>query len=194
MRRILLAGAIIGFCSAAAAAPLPAPTGAPCRSQAQGRVLDFWVGDWKVVDAKDGSLAGTNLVERVLEGCAVIENWHGVTPHDDGKSLFTYDARRHTWDQVWVTEDTSRAGGLKHKTMTGVLYANAVRFQGAIDRGKGVVILDRTTLTPWLDGRVRQTIEWSMDKGKTWKTVFDAFYIRKGAKPDRRNAPGGDPH
>jgi hypothetical protein len=59
---------------------------------------------------------------------------------------------------------------------------------------QGVIAIDRTTLTPWLDGRVRQTIEWSKDSGKTWKTVFDAFYIRKGAKPDLGNSPSGDPH
>ena len=100
--------------------------------------------------------------------------------------------RRHVWEQVWVTQDTSRAGGLKHKTMTGILYANAVRFQGAITTPKGIV-LDRTTLTPWRDGRVRQAIEWSKDSGKTWKTVFDAFYIH-AANSHQAFGPAGDPH
>jgi hypothetical protein len=195
MRRILWGVAIFAALGGAAlAGTLPTPHGTPCRSQMQGRALDFWVGDWKVVNAKDGLLAGTNLVERVLDGCAVIENWHGVTAGDDGKSLFTYDARNHIWEQTWVTQDTSRPGGLKHKKMTGILYANAVRFQGTIAVRKGVTLIDRTTLTPWLDGRVRQTIEWSKDGGKTWKAVFDAFYVRKGAKPDLGNSPSGDPH
>jgi hypothetical protein len=108
--------------------------------------------------------------------------------------MFTYDARRHTWDQVWVTEDTSRPGGLKHKTMIALNYANVPVFQGTIDAGKKGRTVDRTSLTPYTDGRVRQKIEWSKDNGKTWKTVFDAFYIRKNAKIDPGNAATGDPH
>jgi len=174
------------------ATTLPPPTSQPCRSQVQGRALDFWVGDWNVVNVADGTPAGENRIARLLDGCAITETWHGVDKGDDGMSLFTYDARRHVWDQVWVTQDTSRTGGLKHKTMIDILYANAVRFQGTMVTPKGDVI-DRTTLTPWRDGRVRQTIEWSKDSGKTWKAVFDAFYIRKGL-PISGESPGADPH
>ncbi len=190
---LLLTGLMFGL-SAVAAAPdtLPAPSGTPCRSQNMGLVLDFWVGDWKVVNAKDGTAAGTNLVERVLDGCAVIENWHGVDAGDDGKSLFTYDARRQTGEQVWVTQDTTRAGGLKHKKLLGLFYGNIVKFQGSVVGAKGKGILDRTTLIPLTDGRVRQTIEWSRDGGKQWQTVFDAYYNRKD-RPDLGNKPGGDP-
>jgi hypothetical protein len=171
---------------------LPLPVSMPCREQPRGRALDFWVGEWKVMNAADGTPAGENRIERLLDGCAITEKWHGVDKGDDGMSLFTYDARRHSWDQVWVTQDTLRPGGLKHKTMMGVLYANAVRFQGAIAAPKGQV-LDRTTLTPWRDGRVRQTIEWSKDGGKAWRVVFDAFYVRKG-HPNPSASPADDPH
>jgi len=195
MRRIFGAGAMLCALAAVALADtLPPPKGAPCRVGRWATALNFWIGDWKVVNASDGSPAGTNLVERVLDGCAVIENWHGVERGDDGKSMFTYDARRHTWDQVWVTEDTSRPGGLKHKTMIALNYANVPVFQGTIDAGKKGRTVDRTSLTPYTDGRVRQKIEWSKDNGKTWKTVFDAFYIRKNAKIDPGNAATGDPH
>jgi hypothetical protein len=183
---------VLSFVSSAHADRLPPPVSKPCRDQAQGRALDFWIGDWKVVNVTDGTPAGENRIARLLDGCAITETWHGVDKGDDGMSLFTYDARRHLWDQVWVTQDTSRAGGLKHKTMTGILYANAVRFQGTIAAPKGDVI-DRTTLTPWRDGRVRQTIEWSKDSGKTWKAVFDAFYVRKGM-PYSKLSPDADPH
>jgi hypothetical protein len=178
MRNMLLLAIVLAAPFAAAADTLPAPTSQPCREQAMGRALDFWIGDWTVTNI-DGSKAGTNRIERMLDGCAVTESWHGVDAGDDGMSLFTYDARRHNWDQVWVTQDTSRPGGIKHKTMTGVLHAGAVRFEGTIDTAKGAIV-DRTTLTPWLGARVRQTIAWSKDGGRTWKTVFDAFYNRKG--------------
>jgi hypothetical protein len=192
MKRIYLAGALIAAAPSCAVAAISAPARMPCREQYRGHALDFWLGDWRVVNASDGTPAGENRIERRLDGCAITETWHGADKGDDGMSLFTYDVRRHTWDQVWVTQDTSRPGGLKHKTMTGILYANAVRFQGAIATPKGTV-LDRTTLTPWRDGRVRQTIEWSKDGGKVWKVVFDAFYIRNGA-PNPGASTAGDPH
>jgi hypothetical protein len=43
-------------------------------------------------------------------------------------------------------------------------------------------VLDRTTLTPLADGRVRQVIERSSDGGTTWTTGFDAMYVRAGTK------------
>ena len=95
----------------------------------------------------------------------------------EGKSLFAYDAAAKRWEQVWVTADTSRPGGLKHKILTETLADGAVRFQGTLATKNGAV-LDRTTLTPLKDGRVRQTIEWSRDGGATWATQFDAFYLR----------------
>jgi hypothetical protein len=191
MRKTWIVVAALAAPQLAQATPLPAPISQPCREQAMGRALDFWVGDWNVVNV-DGSKAGENRIERILDGCAVIEHWHGIDKGDDGMSLFSYDAARHVWEQVWVTEDTSRPGGLKHKKLTGVLYANALRFEGQIVLDNGKIILDRTTLTPWLDGRVRQTIEDSKDGGKSWKTAFDAFYNRKGAL-DLGARPGGDP-
>ncbi|HEY2069847.1 MAG TPA: hypothetical protein VGG48_09860 [Rhizomicrobium sp.] len=175
MRKFLLLLLLLPF--AGQAATLPAPTSTPCRDQKLGRALDFWIGDWTVTNA-DGSKAGENRIERLLDGCAVIEHWHGVDKGDDGLSLFTYDAVRHGWDQTWVTQDTSRPGGLKHKRLTLILHAGAARFEGTIVTPKGPLI-DQTTLAPLDDGRVRQTIAWSRDNGRTWKTVFDAFYARK---------------
>jgi hypothetical protein len=192
VRKAWIAALVLAAPHMAAAASLPAPTSQPCREQATGRALDFWVGDWTVTNA-DGTRAGQNRIERILDGCAIIEHWHGVDAGDDGMSLFSYDAARHIWEQVWVSEDTSRQGGLKHQKLTVILYANALRFEGQIVLRNGKTILERTTLTPWLDGRVRQTIEESKDGGKIWKIAFDAYYNRKGA-PDLGARPGGDPH
>ncbi|HTQ13632.1 MAG TPA: hypothetical protein VMH86_07135 [Rhizomicrobium sp.] len=162
--------------AAACADTLPAPRGMPCR-QGNGAALDFWIGDWAVTDP-DGTKAGENRVERLLDGCAVIEHWHGAGAGDDGMSLFSYDARRGTWEQTWVTPDTARPGGLKHKTMIARRADGSVVFQGTIVTQTGA-LLDRTTLSPVSPGHVRQLIEWSRDGGRSWKTVFDGRYARQ---------------
>jgi hypothetical protein len=151
---------------------------APCRAEPRGHALDFWVGSWKVVDAKNGSLQGTDKVDSALDGCLVIENWHGADADDDGKSFFAFDAKSHQWDQIWVTQDTSRPGGLKYKRLVATFADGGTRFQGDLDLPDGLILLDRTTLTPMPDGRVHQLIEISKDGGTTWMTNFDAIYVK----------------
>jgi hypothetical protein len=57
--------------------------------------------------------------------------------------------------------------------------AGSIRFQGVIPLKAGGKLLDRTTLTPLPDSRVRQVIEQSRDGGVTWQTGYDAYYVRK---------------
>jgi hypothetical protein len=149
----------------------------PC-DQKRAHVLDFWFGDWKVTDAKDGSFQGHDLVQSVLSGCAVIENWKGVNAGDEGKSLFVFDAAHGSWEQIWVTLDTSRPGGLKHKRLIEITPEGGTRFQGEITLPDGRIVLDRTTLSPMKNGRVHQVIENSKDGGDNWITGFDAYYSR----------------
>lgn len=130
-------------------------------------VLDFWLGRWSV-RAKGGEHAGTDHVERVLGGFAVIEHWRSVTG-EEGKSLFYFDRSAGTWKQVWVID-----GYVKEKSL--VLAEPArVRFQG-VAYADGAAFPDRTTLTALPDGGVEQLIEHSLDGGATWKTSFDAVY------------------
>jgi len=155
-------------------------TATPCRDAPNGKALDFWIGNWTVVAVGDSSPQGTSKIERVLDGCAVIENWQGASPGDDGKSLFSFDVRLGLWDQVWVTQDTSRPGGIKNKRMVATYPDGGVRFQGTVFVAPGRTMQDRTTLTPLPDGRVRQTIEISRDGGTAWSVGFDAYYVRTG--------------
>jgi hypothetical protein len=157
--------------------PAAAAASEPCRDAPNGKALDFWIGDWTVTAVADGAFQGTSRIESVLGGCAVIENWH--EDGGEGKSLFAFDARSGLWNQTWVTEDTSRPGGLKTKALIAAGPGGDVRFQGTIFVAPGVTVLDRTTLTPLKDGRVRQTIEISRDGGTTWKANFDAYYTHK---------------
>jgi len=62
--------------------------------------------------------------------------------------------------------------------LIGVADDGAVRFQGEIRQENGALILDRTTLFPLAEGRVRQLIEQSVDGGENWQTIFDALYLQ----------------
>ena len=65
---------------------------AKCASDSAFHALDFWIGDWTVVDST-GAHLGTNRIEKILEGCAVTETWR--EPESEGRSLFYYvPARR----------------------------------------------------------------------------------------------------
>ena len=147
-----------------------------CRDDSAYAELDFWVGNWDVFvgDAK----VGENRIEKILNECAVLESWTGA---DGGKgmSLFYYQKATGDWNQVWVTQNANRPGGLKEKKLVARPGKGAVRFQGSIPLEGGGSYLDRTTLKPLPDGRVQQVIEISSDQGKTWKVTFDAIYVRR---------------
>ncbi len=168
---ILLLWGILGL------AVLPARAQRPCDEDPGFQKLDFWVGTWEVVTAQ-GQRAGDNRIEKILDGCALVEHWTGAGG-SQGWSLFYYNAVTDRWKQVWVTQRATARGGLKEKVLVEERADGSLRFQGEIPVEGGGSYLDRTTLTPLADGRVRQLIEWSADGGTTWNTSFDAFYVRK---------------
>jgi len=148
----------------------------PCADAAGFQKMDFWVGSWRVVGA-GGEQAGINRIEKILNGCALLEHWTSAGG-SEGKSLFYYNAATDQWKQVWVTGNATAPGGLKEKTLIEEHADGSLRFQGEIPVPGGGSYLDRTTLTPLPDGRVRQVIESSIDDGQTWNTAFDAYYVR----------------
>jgi hypothetical protein len=150
------------------------PTPHPCAGAPDYHKLDFWVGTWDVYDNHDGTLNGTDVVEKIVGGCAIMENWREADGTGEGKSLFDYQRTKKQWKQVWVTD----AGPIKEKHLIEELQDRGVRFQGEIPHPDGKSHLDRTTLTPLPGGRVHQVIEISCDTGKTWETGFDAEYRR----------------
>ncbi|MDN5204839.1 hypothetical protein QQ008_25840 [Fulvivirgaceae bacterium BMA10] len=138
--------------------------------------LDFWVGEWKVYDTS-GKLVGNNKIEKILNGCAVMEHWTSVGG-SEGKSLFYVDNNTRNWKQVWVTQGAKTVGGQKEKTMIKAFVNGGLRFQGELLAGDKT-FLDRTTLTPNHDGSVRQLIEISRDAGKTWSKSFEGIYRKE---------------
>ncbi|MBS1717531.1 MAG: hypothetical protein JSS72_07345 [Armatimonadetes bacterium] len=140
------------------------------QAASQKSALDFWVGSWDVYSGKD--LDGHDMVEKSLDGNAITERWKGVSPGDEGMSLFYYRPFLGSWKQVWVTP----VGMYKEKESE--LVPGGIRFTGKAFGPKGRTIDDRTTLTLNPDGTVRQVIERSKDGGKTWEVGYDAIYRR----------------
>src|SRR5206468_3614938 len=86
----------------------------PCEQDPAYRKLDFWVGSWDVFDNQNGTKGGTDVVEKTLDSCAIVENWHELSPDGaDGKSLFYYQKATQQWKQVWVTA----VGPIKEKKL-----------------------------------------------------------------------------
>lgn len=130
-----------------------------------------------------GQFAGNDRVTSELRGCAVREEWTDADG-GSGSSLFFYDAFAGHWQQIWLTDDSIRIGGLKYKTLVGTYANGGVRFQGLLPEPAGKdPLLDRTTLAPNADGTVHQLIELSRDGGATWKPSFDAIYARVTPTP-----------
>lgn len=160
--------ALPGSPAAAQSGPPPA-----CADEASFHELDFWLGEW-VVEVQ-GREVGRNRIEKVLNGCAVMEHWRSARG-GEGKSLFYHVPATGAWKQVWVTGRATSTGGVKEKELVERLEGGGVRFQGEIPLVGGGSVLDRTTLTPLDGGRVRQVIEISEDGGESWSVTFDAVY------------------
>ena len=150
--------------------PAPASTPAPCRAP-EYRQFDFWVGDWDV-RTPDGKAAGSNRIERILDGCALRETWKG-TSGTNGTSVNAWDSGTRRWHQTWVDDD-----GLLLKLEGGLRAGKMVLF-GETVSATGERALQRITWSSMAGRRVRQLWEQSADGGKTWTTAFEGIYSPK---------------
>jgi hypothetical protein len=143
----------------------------PCSHQPQYRQFDFWVGTWDVFNPQ-GQKAGTNRIEKSLDGCLVTENWSSAGG-DHGSSMNYYDPQLGKWVQVWV----DGGGGIIQ--VSGEFREGAMRFEGRHTLSNGTTKRYRMTFTPKKDGIVRQFIEESVNDGKTWYVWFDGTYVKQ---------------
>jgi hypothetical protein len=165
--RVLAAISALSPSFVAAQTPTPAP-GRGCDSEQQ-RQFDFWIGDWDVTVG--GQQAGHNRIERILEGCALLENWTGAGGMS-GKSLNFYDPQSTQWHQTWIDD---RGGSL---ALDGTFSGGSMVLSGTRQGQAGKKTLNRITWTPLPSGQVRQVWETSSD-GKSWTVAFDGLYTRK---------------
>lgn len=151
--------------------PAPVPS-SPCSAPAY-HSFDFWIGDWDVFDAHDGSKDSHVLVERVLGGCALREQYHGVDG-TEGESLSAWDQSQHVWHQYWVSS------GAEIVVIEGDLHAGSMILTGSQSgthpaQVRGVWKPEGAT--------VRETAQRSHDGGKTWQPWFDLQFRRSASAP-----------
>lgn len=152
----------------ALAVPLGA-AGSPC-SGPDHRGFDFWLGEWNVY-RPDGTLAGTNRIEREYGGCVVHERYEGAKGYR-GESLNLWDASRGVWHQTWVDDQ-----GLL-LLLEGGVRDGAMVLEGRAPGPDGERVEHRITWTPNPDGSVRQHWE-TRAPGGAWSTAFDGTYRRR---------------
>jgi tetratricopeptide (TPR) repeat protein len=140
----------------------------PCEHTPENRQFDFWIGEWNV-ETTTGQPAGTSKVERILNGCALLENWSGG---GDGKSLNIYNVNKKQWQQFWVD-----AGGEVHE-YSGNLVSGEMKFEGPASDHTGHRTMRRMTFTKLDGGRVRQRGEVSPD-GTAWSIEYELIYVPK---------------
>jgi len=173
--RIIIAGLVVACAPATVPAqqtgqPGGAPGGArPCDLAAY-RQFDFWVGEWEV--RAQGRTAGSNSVQRILDGCVIFENWTGAGG-GTGKSFNFFNSATGKWQQTWVD-----SGG-RVLELVGEAHAGGMRFAGESLTREGRRVMHRLIFTALAGDRVRQLWEQSRDGGQTWSVAFDGEYLRK---------------
>jgi tetratricopeptide (TPR) repeat protein len=140
----------------------------PCEHSTENRQFDFWIGEWNV-ETTTGQPAGTSRVERILNGCALLENWSGG---GDGKSLNIYNANKKQWQQFWVD-----SGGEVHE-YAGNLVNGEMRFEGPASDHDGNRTMRRMTFSRLDGGRIKQKGEVSKD-GTVWSVEYELIYVPK---------------
>ena len=145
---------------------------APCSTEAHAQ-FDFWLGDWTVYHPDEDTIVGNNIIQKILNGCVVMENWTGATGFE-GKSFNTYNTRDSAWNQVWV--DVS--GATYH--FKGKRKEGGMKMKGQTSGRDGTTILFEMDYKPDPNsGDVRQTWRQSTDNGQNWTAIFDGIYKRK---------------
>jgi len=172
----LLPALAVPFVLAQEATP-PSPPN-PCLTPEQQQ-LSFWLGEWDLTwpGEKEGTVDhGTNSIQRVLDGCAIEENFSGGSAmHLRGRSLSIFDTVAGKWKQTWVDNEGGYldfTGEFKDGQM--ILTREAVRRNGQKVRQRMVF----KNITP-------HELDWSWeastDGGKTWQVNWPIHYKRKGA-------------
>ncbi|MGM5469839.1 hypothetical protein ACS386_06145 [Flavobacteriaceae bacterium LMO-SS05] len=131
--------------------------------------FDFWVGSWTVTNP-DGTLAGTNTIDKIQDHCILRENWTSAQGNFTGTSSNFYNSKTKQWEQIWLDNQ----GGSLH--LKGNRKGNQMILQSdEAKNSKGEPYFHRITWTLNDDGSVRQYWE-TITNSKDVVVAFDGLY------------------
>jgi hypothetical protein len=142
----------------------------PCRNTPEYRQFDFWLGEWDVQNPA-GQKIGRSSIQLVTGECIILENYETPVGYS-GKSISAWHSGEKRWEQYYV--DT--AGGARF--WTGNLAEGKMVMTTEFEQ-RGTKVLNRMTYAKEGEGKVRQTIDTSLDGGKTWAPGFNGLYVRR---------------
>lgn len=144
----------------------------PCEADPEFRRFDFWVGEWDVqqTGVPRAPVGAFSRVDKILNGCVILENWAPGRGGPQGKSFNTYNTVTKKWEQYWV-DATGRITHYFGEFRDGTLHYEADQF--------GTANKVRMTFFNQGPDEVRQLGHVSTDGGKTWTVSFDLTYLRK---------------
>ena len=137
--------------------------------------FDFWIGEWKAEwKDNDGNLTeGSNIVNKILDGCVIEENFNGNPAMKfRGKSFSVYNHNHNTWQQTWVDNQGYYmlfSGGMKDGRMT---------------LSRKVETTDGSLIQRMVFNNIKKdSFDWdwesSTDDGESWKLNWRIKYTRK---------------
>jgi hypothetical protein len=147
----------------------------PCASE-QAKQFDFWLGTWDLewTDAKGVKQTGTNVINKILGGCVIEENFYGGgSPEYLGKSHSLFDAKSGMWKQTWVD-----SGG-EYLDFVGEFKDGKMMLWRAFTSKAGKKLKQRMIFSNIQKDELEWNWESSMDDGKTWKTNWKINYKRR---------------
>jgi hypothetical protein len=133
------------------------------------RQLDFWIGEWSVMNG-DKKVSEVT-VEPILKGCALAETWNA---NNVGKAMATFNPEANAWEYFWVTDR-----GRRLYFTQGTMSQNEMRFSYESTQAGGEKRSHHWSLFNLPDGRVRELDVWTTDGGKTWNTGYDYYWSKK---------------
>ncbi|MDF0706498.1 MAG: hypothetical protein VX772_10495 [Bacteroidota bacterium] len=134
------------------------------------KAFNFWIGEWEVVNFKDGSPAGYSKIQLEEDGCVIRENWTSAKAGYTGTSLNFYNSGTQEWEQLWVDNNGAVLNLKGNKKGNQMILTS-----GTISNTDGTTYKNRITWTNNKDGTVRQL--WEIIDGKNNITVaFDGIY------------------
>lgn len=150
----------------------------PCCKDSSFRALDFWIGQWEVFDQQN-RLAGTSSITKILDNCAVLEEWTSNNTQQGfryaGKSFNYYQPHSGSWQQLWIDNTGKQIHYTLGKKQAGMLEL----FTLPQKINKDTTFLRRLRLHLNPDATVVQQGAISTNNGQSWNTEYLLTYRKK---------------